>query len=82
MQKVGRACAECARQGGETHSLQGPGIRGACVQGFGPKNAVVTIFWNWADVLILAAQNLNNFRFQTNIVCDESVLGKKCSEDI
>ena len=27
-------------------------------------------------MLILAAQNLNNFRFQTNIVCDDSVLGK------
>ena len=24
-----RACAECARQGGETPSLQGPGIGGA-----------------------------------------------------
>ena len=37
MQKAGRACAECARQGGETPSLRGPGIRGACIQGFGPK---------------------------------------------
>ena len=33
-------------------------------------------------MLILAAQNLNNCRFQTNIVCNESVLGKKCSEAI
>ena len=39
MQKVDRACAECARQGGETPSLRGPGIRGACIQGFGPKKS-------------------------------------------
>ena len=38
MQKAGRACAECARQGGETPSLRGPGIRGACVQSFGSED--------------------------------------------
>ena len=34
-----------------------------------------------ADVLILEAQNLNNFRFQTNILSAMRVVCVKCSED-
>ena len=34
-----------------------------------------------ADVLRLAAQNLNNFRFQTNILSAMRVVCVKCSED-
>ena len=35
-----------------------------------------------ADVLILAAQNLNNFRFQTNILSAMRVVCVKCSKTI
>ena len=35
-----RACAECARQGGETSSLRGPGIGGAQSRASAPKKMV------------------------------------------
>ena len=84
LQKAGRARAECARQGGETPSLRGPGIRGACIQGFGPKKKKKTDYntqWSGSsDVLILAAKNLNKFRFQTNIWSAMTMVRVKCSE--
>ena len=59
-----RACAECARQGGETPSLRGPGIRGACIQGFGPKK---TENWRLVALRRVNFQSRENIYFRQNV---------------